>query len=64
MLSKNENFPVDRWYNEDPTLNYADECDRFVEGNGVTFDVDGEITVEYYKDDDEVYALLQAWVKD
>jgi hypothetical protein len=33
-------------------------CEHFKEGCGPTFDVDGEITIEDYKDDEEVYQLL------
>lgn len=32
----------DRFYGENPKLNYANECVSFVEGDGMDQDVDGE----------------------
>jgi hypothetical protein len=39
-------------------------CEHFKEGTGPSFDVDGEITIEDYKDDEEVYQLLVKHKKD
>lgn len=61
LLKKNPGLPSDRWYEEDPALNYANQCDSFKEGDGVGFDVDGEVTAEDYKSDPEIYELLKKW---
>jgi hypothetical protein len=63
LLSKNPDFPSDRWYHEDEALNYASECASFTKGDSVHFDVEGETTVEDYKEDDEIYRLLLLWNK-
>jgi hypothetical protein len=37
-----------------------DNCEHFVESNNcINFDVDGEITIEDYKEDQEIYNLLK-----
>ena len=36
-----------------------DNCEFFKEGCYITFDVDGETTIEDYKEDEEVYNLLK-----
>lgn len=45
----------DRWYGEEPELKYAETCDKFVMGDGVSIDVDmigGRI--EIYTDDPDI----------
>jgi hypothetical protein len=49
------------WYDQAPALKYAERCDSFRKGDGVEFDVDGEVTAEDYKDDAEIYALIKKW---
>ncbi len=58
LLSKNPDFPSDRYYSKDKSLDFANECGGYIEGDPVHFDVDGETTVEDYKKDDEIYQLL------
>lgn len=41
-------------------LRVAEKCALYAEGHGPSFDVDGDITNENYKDDPETYALLIA----
>lgn len=37
-----------------------ENCEHFIESNNwINFDVDGEITIEDYKDDNEIYNLLK-----
>ncbi len=36
-----------------------DECPHFKNGYGPSFDVDGEVTIEDYKEDQEIYDLLK-----
>ena len=40
LLGKNPDFPIDRFYGEDPSLSFAEKCDSFVEGENTCFDVD------------------------
>jgi len=61
LLGKNKYFPRDVWYGESPALQYANECNSFIVGAGPEFDVDGKITIECYKDDEEIYNLLIQW---
>jgi len=64
LLGKNPDFPRDRWYGKETALDYANKCDVFIEGELSHFDVEGEITVEDYKDDTEIYNLLKLWKSD
>lgn len=41
--------------NDHEFFKQAEKCEFFKEGNGIGLDVDGEITVEDYKDDEELY---------
>ena len=62
LLNKNKQLPCDGWYEEAPALDYANECDRYREGEGVEFDVDWEKTAEDYKEDIEIYLLVKSWL--
>lgn len=37
----------------------AEACPHFKDGNGAHFDVDGDTTIEDYKDDPELYQRLK-----
>ena len=63
LLNLNKGFPSDEWYGKDPAQGFANECIKFTKGNPVCFDVDGETTVEDYKDEGDIYKLLVAWYK-
>ena len=48
-------------WHQDPNNDFwkrAETCDNYKEGDGPSFDVDGEVTNEDYKDDPEIYELL------
>lgn len=44
----------------DAALAFGETCAAKVDGDGPYFDVDGDVTIEAYKDDAEIYALLLA----
>jgi hypothetical protein len=59
LLKLNPGLPKDRWYNEDPVLDFANQCEKFVEGPGVEVDVDiGLGDLMNYSDDPEIKELL------
>lgn len=35
LMGANPNFPKDRWYGEEPELEFANQCSFFVEGDSV-----------------------------
>lgn len=45
----------DRWYGEEPELKYAENCAKFVAGEGTQIDVDMEGgSIEAYTDDPDI----------
>ena len=44
--------------------NQFNNCEYFKQGYGPDFDVDGEITIEDYKEDEELYQLLKKYKND
>lgn len=67
LLNLNADFPVDRFYGEEPKLKFAEKCPSFTAGDGVYVDVeredqaDGEKLSAGYTDDPEIAALVDAW---
>lgn len=68
LLGLNPKLPEDRFWDEEPALKYAEECERFVVGDGVYIDCDREDLANYddplsstYTDDPEIKALLDKW---
>lgn len=68
LLGLNSKMPIDRFYGEDPALQFAKKCERFSEGVGPYIDVDRESLKHYndklstaYSDDPEISELLDAW---
>ncbi len=63
LLNLNPKMPSEDSYIEDPKLDpilgFGETCPKWAEGTPASFDVDGEVTAEDYKDDPEVYALLK-----
>ena len=45
--------------NDSEFFKQAETCPYFKEGDGACFDADGEVTVEDFKEDDELYKLLK-----
>lgn len=61
LLKKNPDFPADRFYEETPSLTFAESCNKFSEGGSVYIDVDQEDgALENYSDDLEIKKLLAA----
>jgi len=62
LLKKNDAFPVDRFYGEEPALAYAEQCEKYTAGEGVFVDVDHESgDLWEYSDDPELIELLKKW---
>ncbi len=62
LLGKNPKFPMDRFYNEEPELNFAEMCKDFILGDSVEIDCDREGSFpDDYSDDNEIRFLLIAW---
>lgn len=68
LLNLNPGMPIDRFYGEEPALNYAEQCERFAEGEGPRIDVEREDLADSrdklstaYTDDPEIKVLLDAW---
>ena len=68
LLGLHTNMPVDRFYGEEPELEYADKCERFFGGDGPEIDVDRELLSNWeeplssaYTEDNEIGILLDAW---
>ena len=64
LQNKNPDFPNDRFYEKEPALDFAEKCDYFKEGEGITLDVDRECQAmeqklsDAYTADDELKKLL------
>ena len=59
LLHKNEDFPKDRFYGEEPALNFANNCVFYEEGGSVEIDVDqDEGAFENYSSDEKIKLLL------
>jgi hypothetical protein len=41
--------------NDHEFFRQAEKCDDFIKGESISLDVDGEVTIEDYKEDDELY---------
>jgi hypothetical protein len=68
LLGEHPDMPVDRFYGEEPELQYAEKCDRFIAGEGPGIDVDREALADWndplssaYTDDEEIKELLDRW---
>ncbi len=62
LVSSHPNFPVDRFYKEEPELNFADQCTNFCAGDGPEIDCDREEDFPNgYSDDIEIRELLTKW---
>jgi hypothetical protein len=60
LIGAHPNFPVDRWYGEEPELEYAENCEKFSEGECVQVDCDrDEGNLWNYSDDPEIIELLK-----
>ena len=60
LLGLNPKFPVDNFYDKEPSLKFADDCSSFIKGNGVYVDCDIEDgNIWNYSDDPEIIALLK-----
>jgi len=60
LLDLNPELPKDRFYGEEPALNFANECSKFSPGDSVQVDVDMELGgLEEYSDDPEIKELLR-----
>jgi hypothetical protein len=60
LLDLNPQFPVDRFYGEEPALNFAETCSKFSEGGAVGVDCDQELgALENYTDDEEIKQILK-----
>ena len=59
LLGLNPEFPKDRFYGEDPSLSFAERCDRFSVGDSVKVDCDRDDgDLQNYSSDEEVKKLL------
>ena len=68
LLGLNPDMPIDNFFGEEKSLEFAQKCDRFVKGDGVYIDVDREGLEDYdnplssaYTDDPEIIPLLDKW---
>ena len=62
LKSLNPDLPEDRWYKEEPALDYAEKCNSFSEGKTVQIDCDREEDFpDGYADDLEIIELLKIW---
>ena len=60
LIKAHPNFPVDRFYGEEPELKFAKKCSRFVKGYPVEVDCDQELgDLWEYSDDPEIITLLR-----
>lgn len=60
LLKLNPELPKDRFYGEEPALDYADKCDHFSAGKSVAVDCDREEgALENYSGDPEIKNLLR-----
>ncbi len=65
---KNKFEPIDESYSwtypgakDSDFTKRAETCEYFKEGEGISLDVDGEITIEDYKDDEELYEAAKEY---
>jgi len=58
LKNANPNFPKDRWYGEEPELEFANQCPLFVEGNSVKRYVEDSDEDMLGNPDPEINALL------
>ena len=62
LLNLHPNFPIDRFYGDEPELDFAKKCENFTEGESVEIDCDQEGgEVWEYSDDPEIIELLKKW---
>lgn len=62
LLNLNPNFPVDRFYGEEPALKYAKKCIKYEVGESVSVDVDCDLgLLENYSEDSEIKELLRRY---
>ncbi len=65
LKNLNPGLPAEESYSWNVTgdigpLAFGETCPEIIEGPGSHFDVDGEVTLDDYKDDPELYAALKA----
>lgn len=67
LLGLNPAMPVGRFYGEEPSLSFAERCEKFISGSCVYIDVDreciqcGQKLSAGYTDDPEIGPLLDMW---
>lgn len=62
LLRLNPDFPKDYWYGKEPSLNFAERCQRFTSGIPTMIDVDLELgSFEEYSNDPGIKQLLSSY---
>jgi hypothetical protein len=68
LLDLNPGLPEDQFYGEEPVLKFAENCEKFIEGEGICLDVERgwlinrkEPLSSVYTDDPELKILLDKW---
>lgn len=65
LIDLNPGLPSDRWYGEEPALEYANKCLFFVDGHGVHVDVEKEEgDMVNYTDDPVIKEMIKFWMED
>jgi hypothetical protein len=59
LFDLNPGLPVDRWYNNNPALDFAEDCEKYFEGDYIHLDVDrDEGSMVNYTNDEELVAIV------